>query len=124
MKTKFILHVLGAMLIVFSSLTISAAQEKRTSAPRLNTAKNAVRAAYVSSSGIYVALWAAVEKGYFKEYGLTVEPIYTRTVSGIQALLSGGVQFIHSACPQIMTPRKAGGDILLLGATLPSCQAI
>lgn len=106
-------------MIVFLSVTISAAQENRTPAPRLNPEKNTVRAAYVSSAGIYVALWAAVEKGYFKEYGLTVEPVYTRTVSGIQALISGGVQFIHSACPQIMTARKAGGDILLLGATLP-----
>jgi NitT/TauT family transport system substrate-binding protein len=117
MKTKFILNVFGATLAVFSSVTISAAQENP--ARRLKPEKNAVRAAYVSSSGIYVALWAAVEKGYFKEYGLAVEPIYTRTVSGIQALISGGVQFIHSACPQIMTARKAGGDILLLGATLP-----
>jgi NitT/TauT family transport system substrate-binding protein len=117
MKARFILNVFAATLVALLNVAISAAQENP--APRLNPEKKAVRAAYVSFAGIYVALWTAAEKGYFKEYGLTVEPIYTRTVSGIQALISGGVQFIHSACPQIMTARKAGSGILLLGATLP-----
>ncbi|MBI4529297.1 MAG: ABC transporter substrate-binding protein [Deltaproteobacteria bacterium] len=119
MNRTFITNFFGASLIVFLTIASAAAQENKPPRQKLNPEKSPVRAAYVSSSGIYVALWTAVEKGYFKEYGLTVEPVYTRTVSGIQALISGGVQFIHSACPQIMTARKAGADILLLGATLP-----
>lgn len=119
MNRTFITNSFGSSLIVLLSVISSVAQENKFPGLKLNPEKTTVRAAYVSSSGIYVALWTAVEKGYFKEYGLTVEPVYTRTVSGIQALISGGVQFIHSACPQIMTARKAGSDILLLGATLP-----
>lgn len=119
MSRTLITNFVAFSLTIFLTFVSSAAQESKAPGQKFNPEKTSVRAAYVSSSGIYVALWVAVEKGYFKEYGLAVEPVYTRTVSGIQALISGGVQFIHSACPQIMTARKAGGDILLLGATLP-----
>jgi ABC-type nitrate/sulfonate/bicarbonate transport system substrate-binding protein len=55
-----------------------------------------VRVAYVSSAANFAPLWVAVEKNFFKEHGITVDPIFTRTASGVQALLSGDVQFIYS----------------------------
>ncbi len=105
----------GLLLALMLSLFAVSA----TSAAPLKPEEPRVRAAYVSTAGIYVALWVAVEKGYFKEYGLTVEPILTRSVLGIQALISGSVQFAHSACPQFMTARKAGSDVIILSAAAP-----
>jgi len=103
-----------SLALVFSLLVVAAA-----SAATLNPEKPTVRAAYVSNAGVYAALWVAAEKGYFKEYGLTVEPLLTRSVTGIQALISGSVQFVHSACPQFMTARKGGSDVIILSAAAP-----
>src|SRR4051794_30709740 len=43
-----------------------------------------VTVADASLAGNDAALWTAVERGYFQEYGLDVDLLYTRTVSGIQ----------------------------------------
>ncbi len=108
----------GVALVLMMGSFGHAAEEKKvpqTIAPE----KKSVRAAYVTTSGAMVELWTAVEKRYFEEYGLTVEPVLTRTVSGIQALISGDVQFAYSACAQIMTARKAGADIVILASMIP-----
>jgi NitT/TauT family transport system substrate-binding protein len=112
------LLVWALVLVLTIAEFLSAAEEKKT-LPNLQPEKAKVRAAYAGSSGAFVALWATVEKGYFKEFGLSVEPIFTRTVSGVQAIVSGDVQFIYSACSQIMTARKAGADLTILAAMVP-----
>lgn len=102
--------VLASFQLLF--LTHALAQEKLSS---LETAR--LRIAYTSLSGNMAPLWMAVEKAYFKEYGLTVEQLYTRTVSGIQAILSGDVQLIYGACAQLMSARRAGADLVLIAST-------
>jgi NitT/TauT family transport system substrate-binding protein len=109
-----------AILIIVLTATFGArAAEQKQSSLSLQPEKQKIRAAYVSSSGAFVALWVAVEKGYFKESGLSVEPIYTRTVSGVQAMVSGDVEVIYSACSQIMSATKAGADLTILAAMVP-----
>ena len=49
-----------------------------------------------------------MERGYFQEYGLDVDLLYTRTVSGIQAMLAGEVQFMATGCTEVMESRRAG----------------
>jgi NitT/TauT family transport system substrate-binding protein len=110
--------LLAGSLILVAALCARAAEVRKTP-PISQPEKTKVRAAYVSSSGAFVALWTAVEKGYFKEFGLSVEPVFTRTVSGVQAIVAGDVQFIYSACSQIMSARKAGADLTILAAMVP-----
>src|SRR5215510_859263 len=80
---------LAVVLVRFLFLAPVFAQEK---ASQLPPETSRVRIAYTSLSGNMAPLWVAGEKGYFKEYGLTVDQLYTRTVTGIQAVLSGDVQ--------------------------------
>jgi len=91
------------------------AQEK---ASQLSPETLRVRIAYTSLSGNMAPLWVAGDKGYFKGYGLTVDQLYTRTVSGIQAVLSGDVQLIYGACAQVMSARRAGADLVLIASTV------
>jgi NitT/TauT family transport system substrate-binding protein len=90
------------------------AQEK---ADRLTPETPRLQVAFTGLVGTQAPLWIAGEKGYFKEYGLTVDQLYTRTVSGIQAVLSGNVQMIYSACAQVMSARRAGADLVLITST-------
>lgn len=76
-----------------------------------------VTAAFGSLSGNAAPLWVAADKGFFKEYGLDTKVLYTRTITGIQALLAREIQFIYTGCSEIMAARRAGSDITLIGAT-------
>ena len=107
------LLVLALLRFVF--LPSVFAQEK---ASQLPPETPRVRIAYTSLSGNMAPLWVAGEKGYFKEYGLTVDQLYTRTVTGIQAVLSGDVQLIYGACAQVMSARRAGADLVLIASTV------
>ena len=107
-----------ALVLLTAGVSAWGADEKKA-APNWNPERKQVRVAYVTASAAMVELWVGVEKGYFKEYGLSVEPILTRTVSGIQALIAGDVQFVYSGCTQIMTARKAGADMVILASMIP-----
>jgi len=91
------------------------AQEK---ASQLSPEISRLRVAYTSLSGNMAPLWVAGEKGYFKDYGLAVDQLYTRTVTGIQAVLSGDVQLIYGACAQVMSARRAGADLVLIASSV------
>jgi ABC-type nitrate/sulfonate/bicarbonate transport system substrate-binding protein len=56
----------------------------------------------------------AADRGYFKEWGLELESIYTSTLTGIQALVAGNVQFSTSGCFNVMLARRGGADLTLI----------
>lgn len=76
-----------------------------------------LRVAYTALAGNMAPLWIAGERNYFAEYGLAVEQIYTRTITGIQAMLAGDLQVIYAACAQVMTARRAGANLVLIAST-------
>jgi len=102
------------LLIPLVLIGVAFAQEK---VPRLPPETSRLQVAFTGLIGTQAPLWIAGEKGYFKEYGLTVDQLYTRTVSGIQAVLAGNVQMIYSACAQVMAARRAGSDLVLITST-------
>src|SRR5215470_119516 len=106
--------VLLALVVLRLFLAPVFAQEKVS---RLPPETPRLQVAFTGLIGTQAPLWIAGEKGYFKEYGLTVDQLYTRTVSGIQAVLSGNVQMIYSACAQVMSARRAGSDLVLITST-------
>lgn len=118
MNGKRSLRLFKTLLVFFSFLLAHAINAKNVAA-QWRPERGNIWAAYVSSNGGFVPLWVAVEKGYFKEYGLTVQPVFTRTVSGVQALISGDVQFLYSGCSQIMAARKAGTDHVIIYSGIP-----
>jgi ABC-type nitrate/sulfonate/bicarbonate transport system substrate-binding protein len=101
---SFLALLVGLLTPVFAQETVPPERPK-------------LRIAYTSLSGNMAPLWVAGENNYFKEHGLTVDQLYTRTVSGIQAVLSGDVQMIYGACAQVMSARRAGADLLLIAST-------
>jgi NitT/TauT family transport system substrate-binding protein len=78
-----------------------------------------LKVAYTSLAGSLLPLWLATDRGYFKERGIHVEPIYLRTITAVQALIIGDVTFIYSGCAQIMSARKVNPDIKIIGNSWP-----
>jgi ABC-type nitrate/sulfonate/bicarbonate transport system substrate-binding protein len=78
-----------------------------------------VAVAHGSAAGEAGVVWVAIEKGYFQEYGLQVESLYTQTVAGIQSLIAGENQFGQTGCSDIMTSRRGGSDLTILADTNP-----
>jgi NitT/TauT family transport system substrate-binding protein len=78
-----------------------------------------LRVAYTSLAGSMVALWIGKEKGFFQDNGLDVDLVYTSTVTGVQALVSGSVEFSGAGCYNIMLARRGGANVTLLTNLLP-----
>ncbi len=100
--------LLEEVLVPAMGLFGYAAEEKKAPA-KLTPEKKTVRAAYVTTSGAMVELWTAVEKGYFEEYDLTVEPVLTRNAYGFW---DTSTSFRRRAicvppCTQVMIREKA-----------------
>jgi ABC-type nitrate/sulfonate/bicarbonate transport system substrate-binding protein len=78
-----------------------------------------VKAAYTSLAGSKLPLWLATDRGYFKERGIEVEPIFLRTLTAVQALITGDVKFAYTGCAELMSARKANPDIKIIGNSWP-----
>lgn len=81
-----------------TSIDIAAAQPE----------KPKIVVAYASSSGAFAAFWAAQEKGYFKDEGLQVELLSTRTTVGLMALNSGQIDAIGTGCAEFFEANRNG----------------
>lgn len=88
-----------------------------TRAAEMKAGKSRLRVSYGSTAGSFAPLWVAKEKGYFDELGLNVEVIYARSVTGIQSMLAGEIQATYTGCTEIMTSRKAGSDLVVIGSS-------
>jgi NitT/TauT family transport system substrate-binding protein len=77
------------------------------------------RLAFTSLSASFAPAWLANDRGYFKDYGLDVELIYTSTLAGIQATLAEDVQFVYTGGPNVMTARRRGADLTMIACTNP-----
>jgi ABC-type proline/glycine betaine transport system substrate-binding protein len=75
-------------LIVFA-LVLGVAQARILAAAQAKPEKPTVHIGYASQSGAFAQLWIAAQKGYFQAEGLTAEILFTRTVTGVQAMISG-----------------------------------
>jgi ABC-type nitrate/sulfonate/bicarbonate transport system substrate-binding protein len=82
-KIQFLLACLLLLFLAFSALTRASEPVKPATV---------VKAAYTSLAGSKLPLWLATDRGYFKERGIEVEPIFLRTLTAVQALITGGCE--------------------------------
>jgi ABC-type nitrate/sulfonate/bicarbonate transport system substrate-binding protein len=81
--------------------------------------KSTVRIGYASQSGAFAALWIAAQKGHFSAEGLNAEILFTRTVTGVQAMISGEVDFVATGCPELFRAKRQGFDLRVVGDFAP-----
>jgi ABC-type nitrate/sulfonate/bicarbonate transport system substrate-binding protein len=112
-QTKKILAigVLGQSLWLLSAVT--GVREVRAAA----AGKSQMQVSFGSTAGSFAPLWIAKDKGFFDDLGLDVEVIYARSVTGIQSMLAGETQAAYTGCTEIMTSRKSGSDLVVIGSS-------
>lgn len=81
--------------------------------------KPTVRIGYASQSGVFAQLWIAAQKGYFNAEGLNSEILFTRTVTGVQAMIAGELDFVATGCPELFRAKRQGFDLRVVGDFAP-----
>jgi NitT/TauT family transport system substrate-binding protein len=81
--------------------------------------KPTVRIGYASQSGAFTALWIAAQRGYFSAEGLHAEILFTRTVTGVQAMIAGELDFVATGCPELFRAKRQGFDMRVIGDFAP-----
>ena len=73
---------------------------------------------YAALSPTYAPLWIAEQGGYFKKYGLEVQPVYISAGSVIvPALLSGQVEIANMSSAPALTDWARGAELIAVGVT-------
>ena len=73
---------------------------------------------YAALSPTYAPLWIAEQGGYFKKYGLEVQPVYISAGSVIvPALLSGQVEIANMSSAPALTAWARGAELVAVGVT-------
>lgn len=88
-------------------------------AAQIKPEKPTVRIGYASQSGAFAALWIAAQKGYFNAEGLHPEILFTRTVTGVQAMIAGELDFVATGCPELFRAKRQGFDMRVVGDFAP-----
>ena len=77
-----------------------------------------VKVPYAALSPTYAPLWIAEQGGYFKKYGLEVQPVYISAGSVIvPALLSGQVEIANMSSAPALTAWARGAELIAVGVT-------
>jgi NitT/TauT family transport system substrate-binding protein len=73
---------------------------------------------YAALSPTYAPLWIAEQGGYFRKYGLEVQPVYISAGSVIvPALLSGQVEIANMSSAPALTAWARGAELSAVGVT-------
>ncbi|MDP9129423.1 MAG: ABC transporter substrate-binding protein, partial [Candidatus Binatota bacterium] len=73
---------------------------------------------YAALSPTYAPLWIAEQAGYFKKYGLDIQPVYISAGSIIvPALLSGQVEIANMSSAPALTAWARGAELVAVGVT-------
>jgi ABC-type nitrate/sulfonate/bicarbonate transport system substrate-binding protein len=73
---------------------------------------------YAALSPTYAPLWIAEQAGYFKKYGLDIQPVYISAGSVIvPALLSGQVEIANMSSAPALTAWARGAELVAVGVT-------
>jgi NitT/TauT family transport system substrate-binding protein len=78
-----------------------------------------IMVAYSSISGNNAPLWVTQEKGFFRKYGLDVQPVLIESGStSAQSLIAGDVTFAHMAGAAIMQSNLRGADAVMIAGVV------
>jgi ABC-type nitrate/sulfonate/bicarbonate transport system substrate-binding protein len=110
--TRIIFAILPILYFAICQLTpLSAAQAKPE--------KPTVKIGYASQSGAFAQMWIAAQKGYFAAEGLNAEIIFSRSVTGVQALIAGELDFVGTGCPEFFQAKRSGFDLKVVADVAP-----
>jgi NitT/TauT family transport system substrate-binding protein len=97
--------------MIFAALFLSPGPAGFSLAAQAKVEKATVRIGYASQSGAFSALWIAAQKGYFNAEGLQAEILFTRTLTGVQAMIAGELDFVATGCPELFRAKRQGVDV-------------
>ena len=95
------------------------AQVNSLAAAQVKPEKPVVRIGYASQSGAFAQLWIAAQKNYFNAEGLNAEILFTRTVTGVQAMIAGELDFVATGCPELFRAKRQGFDLRVVADFAP-----
>lgn len=76
-----------------------------------------VRTSYPGTAGVNVPFWLTHQAGLFKKYGLDHEALLiSGSVTTMQALLAGEIQFVNSSGAPAINARLQGADITIVAS--------
>jgi ABC-type nitrate/sulfonate/bicarbonate transport system substrate-binding protein len=108
-----------AAVVVLSFLQIGFMRLEPSVAAQAKPEKATVRIGYASQSGAFAQLWIAAQKNYFSAEGLNAEILFTRTVTGVQAMIAGELDFVATGCPELFRAKRQGFDLRVVGDFAP-----
>lgn len=78
-------------------------------------AATSVKVAYSSIAGVTAVPWIAVEKGFFRKYGLDVELVYIAGQSQVtQSLLGGTTPVVLQGIESVIRANSQGADLVMV----------
>src|SRR5918996_2614055 len=78
-----------------------------------------VTIAYSSLSGNMAPLWIAHERGFFRKYGLDVQPVFIESgTTTVQSLISKDVLFAQMAGAGVLQSRLRGSDVVMIAGVI------
>jgi NitT/TauT family transport system substrate-binding protein len=89
------------------------------SAGAAEKAPEKVTIAYSSVSGNMATLWIGYERGFFRKYGMDVQPVFIESGSTtVQSLTSKEVAFAQMAGAGVLQSRLRGSDVVMIAGFL------
>lgn len=107
------------MFVIFIALLFGLVPARVSTAAQSKPEKATVHIGYASQSGAFAQLWIAAQKGYFQAEGLNAEILFTRTVTGVQAMISGELDFVATGCPELFRAKRSGFDLRVIADFAP-----
>ncbi|MBI4528528.1 MAG: ABC transporter substrate-binding protein [Deltaproteobacteria bacterium] len=89
--------------------------------PVLAPAQERARIAWAAFSATRVPLWVANEKGLLKKHGIAAEVIFfSNGPTALQALIANELDIVLTSAPNVVNPRLAGLDTIMIMALIPT----
>jgi len=89
--------------------------------PIAATAQERARIGWAGFSASHVPLWVAYERGLLKKHGIAPEVIFFGAgPTALQALVAGDLDILLTSAPNVVNPRLAGVDVVMILAVIPT----
>lgn len=99
-------------IVIFLSLSIGASA---------GFAQDRVRVGWAAMTASHTPLWVAQEKGLIAKQGLFIESIFFGAgPPAMQALVAGDLDIVVTSAPNVVNPRLAGVDAVMILSIIPT----
>jgi NitT/TauT family transport system substrate-binding protein len=87
----------------------------------MSFALDPLRVGWAGFSASHAPLWVAEDKGLLKKQGLAAEVIFfSNGPTALQALVAGELDVVLTSAPNVVNPRLAGVDTIMILAIIPT----